>query len=313
VKVLVPEEMPLDVDLPDAITIARFDPEGAIPEEHLDADVLVVGGMPMPQLQEAARRLGSLKYVQLLSAGYDYIDAAGFDDGVVVCNGRGLHDEPVAEHALALLLAAARTLPQAMDAQRDRRWARELGSGETRESPRRFTMLRGSRVLIWGYGSIGMALGQKLVALGAHVTGVARGERSVNGVRVVDSGTVDEELATTDALVLILPSTDATRGILDRDRIARLPAHAWVVNVGRGDAVDQGALVDALHARSIAGAALDVVTPEPLPQDSALWDAPNVLITPHIAGGRPRGADRLLARNLERLGRGEPLENTVRP
>jgi phosphoglycerate dehydrogenase-like enzyme len=128
---------------------------------------------------------------------------------------------------------------------------------------------------------------------------------------VVDESHLRDQLAQTDVLIMILPSTPATRGALDADTLAALPAHAWVVNVGRGDAVDEPALMDALRGGRIGGAALDVTSIEPLPADSPLWDTPNLIITPHAAGGRPLGALDLLAENVNALLAGRPLRNVV--
>jgi phosphoglycerate dehydrogenase-like enzyme len=110
---------------------------------------------------------------------------------------------------------------------------------------------------------------------------------------------------------MILPSTPTTRGVLNADTLAALPRHAWVINVGRGDAVDEPALVAALEAGEIGGAALDVTVAEPLPADSPLWDAPNLILTPHAAGGRPLGGQDLLAENLGNLLAGRPLRHLV--
>lgn len=122
---------------------------------------------------------------------------------------------------------------------------------------------------------------------------------------------LDAALAATDVLVMVLPSTPETNGALSAARLARLPAHALIVNVGRGSTVAEGALVAALHEGRLAGAALDVTRVEPLPAQSPLWDAPNVIITPHGAGGRPVGSAALIEDNLRRLLAGEELRNLV--
>jgi phosphoglycerate dehydrogenase-like enzyme len=166
-------------------------------------------------------------------------------------------------------------------------------------------------VTVWGFGSIGRTLEPHLTALGATVTGVGRRARQEGDVTVIDEAHLHDQLAQTDVLIMILPSTPATRGAVDADTLAALPAHAWVVNVGRGDAVDEPALMDALRGGRIGGAALDVTSIEPLPADSPLWDTPNLIITPHAAGGRPLGALDLLAENVNALLAGRPLRNVV--
>lgn len=311
ITVLLPTTVPMPDTTPEGTRYVAYDPYTPLPEEHLDADVLGVWGNPDAQLADAARRLGRLRLVQLFSAGSDNAVRAGFGPDVVIASGRGLHDRPVAEHTLALVLAAARRLHRAFAAQRDHEWATDIGGLQPEPSPGVFSTLRGARVTLWGFGSIGRTLEPHLTALGAVVTGVARHARQEGRVTVIDESHLLEQLADTDVLIMILPSTAATRGALDADRLAALPAHAWVVNVGRGDAVDEPALMDALRRGQIGGAALDVTGVEPLPADSPLWDIPNLIITPHAAGGRPLGALDLLAENLDALQAGRPLRNVV--
>ena len=166
-------------------------------------------------------------------------------------------------------------------------------------------------MLLWGFGGIAQTLAPLLTALGATVRGAARSAGTRGGYAVVAEDDLDAELAATDVLVMILPATPATERALDAARLAALPAHAYVVNVGRGATVDEEALRAALTEGRIAGAALDVTAVEPLPAASPLWDAPNVLITPHAAGGRPVGADALLETNVAAFLAGAPLRNVV--
>jgi phosphoglycerate dehydrogenase-like enzyme len=309
--VLLPTTVPMPDAVPDGTRYVPYDPYTALPEEHLDAEVLGVWGNPDEQLADAARRLRKLRLVQLFSAGSDNAARAGFDSGVVIASGRGLHDRPVAEHTLALVLAAARRLHRAFAAQRDHEWATDIGGLQPEPSPGVFSTLRGARITLWGFGSIARTLEPHLTALGATVTGVARTPRQEGHVTVIDEAHLLDELPQTDVLIMILPSTPATRDALDAETLAALPTHAWVVNVGRGDAVDEPALMDALRSGRLAGAALDVTSTEPLPADSPLWDTPNLIITPHAAGGRPLGGLDLLAENLDALQAGRPLRNVV--
>lgn len=290
-----------------------YNPLLPLPEEHLDAQVLVAWLNPPQRLAEAARLLPDLKLVQGLMAGVNTLVAAGFPPSVLIGNGRGLHDLPVAEHTVALLLAAARSLHLMRDAQSQGRWPGELGGAQPDRDPDRFTTLRDSNVTIWGFGSIAAALAPMLTALGATVTGVATTAGERGGYPVVEEPQVDELLPTTDALVMILPATAATSGALDERRLALLPRHAWVVNVGRGNSIDEDALVAALRARQLGGAALDVFSHEPLPATSPLWGLKNVIISPHAAGGRPLGAEALVRENVRRLLEGERLLNLVDP
>jgi phosphoglycerate dehydrogenase-like enzyme len=311
ITVLLPTTVAMPDVSPEGTRYVPYDPNEPLPDELLDADVLGVWGNPDAQLADAARRLRTLRLVQLFSAGADNAVRAGFDPGVVIASGRGLHDRPVAEHTLALVLAAARRLHRAFAAQRDHEWATDIGGLQPEPSPGVFSTLRGARVTLWGFGSIGRTLEPHLTALGATVTGVARSARQEGQVAVIEESHLLDHLAKTDVLVMILPSTPETRGALDAEKLAALPAHAWVINVGRGDAVDEPALMDALRRGGIAGAALDVTSVEPLPADSPLWDTPNLTITPHAAGGRPLGALDLLAENLDALVTGRPLRNVV--
>jgi phosphoglycerate dehydrogenase-like enzyme len=257
--------------------------------------------------------MGRLRWVQTLAAGPDAVLAAGFAPHVQITSGRGLHDGPVAEHTLALVLAAARRLPELVRAQDEHRWAAELGGmQQLPHEGGEFRSLSGARVLIWGFGSIAARLAPLLTVLGAQVVGVASrsGERA--GYPVISPDEVPRALPGTDVLIGILPATATTRRALDAGVFARLPRHAWVVNVGRGSTLDEEALLAAVQHGKIAGAALDVFQTEPLPPTSPLWDEPRILITPHAAGGRPVGADTLLTDNIGAFERGEPMRNLVR-
>lgn len=148
-------------------------------------------------------------------------------------------------------------------------------------------------------------------ALGASVRGVARTAGVRSGFEVLAEADLLTALPETDVLVMVLPTSESTRHALNAERLAALPARAWVVNVGRGSTIDEVALVDALASGRLGGAALDVTEVEPLPADSPLWDAPNVIITPHAAGGRPIGAGELVTRNIRAFLAGEPMENLI--
>lgn len=309
--ILLPTSLPLAPALPEGVSAAFYDPEAPVPVEHLDAEILVVWGGSDHWLREAAARLSRLRWVQGLAAGPDQILAAGFAPEVLLTSGRSLHDRPVAEHTLALVLAAARRLDLAVRAQIGHRWADELGGLQVEGNAERFTTLRGSHVVVWGFGSIGTALAPLLTALGARVTGVARSAGERDGYAVVTREDLSQVLPTADVLVLILPATPQTRHAVDARVLALLPARAWLVNVGRGATVDEDALLAALRDGRLGGAALDVSGTEPLPVDSPLWDGPHTIITPHAAGGRPLGADDLIAANVRAFLAGKQLRNLV--
>lgn len=307
-KVLLPDTIDLDLHLDDSAVYRVGEP---LPDEHTDAEVLVVWGNPADTLADAARRLTRLRWVQTLAAGPDAVLAAGFAPDVVVTAGLGLHDRTVTEHTLALVLAVARRLHLLVRAQIGHRWAEELGGIQPVREPAAFRTLRGASVVIWGFGGIAATCAPLLTALGAHVTGVARSAGVRHGHPVVTADELPALLPRTDLLLSILPATPETARLIDARILSYLPAHAWVVNVGRGSVLDEDALLDAIRGGRIAGAALDVFATEPLPPGSGLWDEPNVLITPHAAGGRPLGAEELIRHNLAALRAGQPMRNVV--
>lgn len=322
-KILVPD-VPFDLDFPSLLPDggASFAPDGTdtvatyamnepVPEEHTDAEMLVTWSSPPKILADAARRLPRLRWVQTLSAGPDVALRAGFGPDVVISSGQSLHDDTVTEHTLALVLATVRRIDVSLAAQREHRWAKEIAFAQSDRVTGREYTLDGARVTIWGFGSIALRLAPLLTALGARVTGVASraGERS--GYPVVGPDGLDALLAETDLLISLLPAIPATRHILDARLLGLLPPSARFVNVGRGATVDEEALADALRSGRLAGAALDVMETEPLPADSPLWDLPNLILTPHVAGGRPRGAARFLADQLTAWRAGTDLRNVA--
>jgi phosphoglycerate dehydrogenase-like enzyme len=290
-----------DIEVPEGVAAAYYDGTGSPPGDldHVEFYVLPYDRGPEPP--KLIKELPSLRAVQSLSAGVEALVPL-LPAGVQLANGRGLHDLSVAEHALALIHAAQRDLP---------RWFAQQARGEwVREHTR---SLADSRVLLVGYGSIGQAIERQLVAAEAVVTRVASRPRPDVGVHGV--GELSALLPQADIVVLILPDTPATRGLVGADQLAALPDDALVVNVGRGTAVD----TDALLAETRSGrlrAGLDVVDPEPLPADHPLWTVPGVIITPHIAGGSasfyPR-AKKLVAEQLQRFVNGAELLNLVDP
>ncbi|HEV7965526.1 MAG TPA: phosphoglycerate dehydrogenase [Actinoplanes sp.] len=310
-KLLLPDSIDLDITPPDGVRSVVYPIDQPIPEEHTDAEVLVVWGNPADQLRDAARRLTRLRWVQTLAAGPDAVLQAGFAPDVIVTAGTGLHDLTVAEHALTLTLAAARRLNLLVRAQVGHRWAGELGGLQPIKDPGSFRTLRDARVAVWGFGGIAATLAPYLAALGAHVTGIARGAGKRHGFPVVTVDDLPDLLPRTDVLIMILPATPDTARALNAEVLALLPGHAWLVNVGRGSTVDEAAVLAAIRAGSLAGAALDVFETEPLPPDSGLWDEPAVIVSPHAAGGRPIGAADRIAENLAAFLRGAPLRDVV--
>lgn len=310
-KVLIPTTTHLELARIPGVSFVHYHPDEPLAPQHQDAEALVVWGNSSASLKEAARKMTRLRWVQTLAAGPNSLLEAGFADEVILTSGRGLHDGTVAEHSLALLLAACRRVHEMRDAQRAREWPGHLGGMQPVRAEGNFRSLDGANVVIWGFGSIAARLAPLLAALGAEVQGVARSSGVRHGFPVSAEEDIEKLLPASDALVMILPSTPGTKDALNAERLSFLPPHAWVVNVGRGDTVDEEALVTALREDRLGGAALDVFETEPLPEDSPLWGFDNVIISPHAAGGRPVGAAALIARNAENLLCGRDLENVV--
>jgi phosphoglycerate dehydrogenase-like enzyme len=238
-----------------------------------------------------------LRAVQTMSAGVEHVRSA-LPDGVVLCNGRGIHDTSTAELAVTLTLASLRGVPDHVRAQDEHRW-----------TPRWGQSLADRQVLIVGYGQIGAAIERRLEPFECTVVRVAR--RARDGVHPIDA--LPDLLPAADVVVLIVPGTPETRHLFDAGTIALMKPGALLVNVARGSVVDTDALVVALREGRIR-AALDVTDPEPLPADHPLWDAPGLLLTPHVGGASsamwPR-AHRLVRDQLHRYAPGEPLANQM--
>lgn len=281
--------------------VVLFSEAEPVPVEHRDAEAMVLwgggGSGSADVLAAMPGYLTRLRWIQTLAAGPDNVLAAGFPDSVAISSGRHFHDRTVAEHAAALALGCVRSLPTAVRAADRHEWDRTLGGAHPIHDPDRLTTLFEARVLIWGFGAIGQTTARLLSAFGASVRGVARSAGERAGFPVIAVEDIEAALPQTDLLVMVLPSTPETAGALSRERLALLPSRAVVVNVGRGQTVDQDALEEALRAGRISAAGLDVTAPEPLPEGSTLWDAPNLLLTPHAAGGRVVGATERIIRN----------------
>jgi phosphoglycerate dehydrogenase-like enzyme len=250
---------------------------------------------------------GSVRWVQLPSAGVEqWIRAGVVRDGRAWTSATGSFGLAVAEHALALMLAADKSLHSFA---RERSWT-EDGRHQVRS-------LAGATVLIVGAGGIGRALIGLLEPFGAEVIAVTRRGRDVPGaVRTLPADRVSEAWGEARHVVIAAPATDGTRHLVGAGELAAMREDGWLVNVARGSLVDTEALVDALRSGSIAGAALDVTDPEPLPDGHPLWELPNVLITPHVA--TPPETERIafaarVRENVRRLAAGEELEGVIDP
>ena len=242
-------------------------------------------------------RMPRLKVVQTLTAGVDHIRGQ-VPEGVLLCNGRGIHNASTAELALTLTLASLRGIPGFVEDQKDQTWNQGWRPS-----------LADSTVLIVGYGDIGRDIERRLEPFEVDVLRVARTAR--DGVHTLAE--LPDLLPRADVVILIVPGTSETRGLVDAAFLGRMKQGALLVNVARGPVVVTDDLVAALASGHVH-AALDVTDPEPLPAGHPLWSAPHVLITPHVGGATPAmwpRAHRLVRRQLERFAAGEPVENVM--
>ncbi|MGY0018855.1 2-hydroxyacid dehydrogenase [Streptomyces sp. cg35] len=292
--------------LPEGLNYRFWNGEPDFPADPADCAYYVVPYMK--SIEIAVRPLpemASLRVLQTLSAGVDHVQSGlkYLSPGVELCNARGVHDASTAELALTLILASLRGIPD---------FVRGQDRGEWRSGFR--PALADKNVLIVGYGAIGAAIEDRLVPFEvARVARVARSARTAERGPVHPLTDLPELLPEADVVILVTPLTEDTRGLVNAEFLARLKDGALLVNVGRGPVVDTKALLAELESGRI-NAALDVTDPEPLPRDHPLWQAPGVLISPHVGGPTsaflPR-AKRLLAAQLTRFAAGQPLDNIV--
>ena len=310
-KLLLPDWLPMTLDLPEEVEAVIYKVDERLPPELHHAEAVVLWGNTNDRLREMAQDLTSVKWIQGLMSGMDRVFAAGFAPEAVMSSGQGTHDGPVAEHALMMILAAARRLDLARDEQRAHVWSRRMSGRQPLDNSPGLRTLRDAEVLIWGFGSIAARLAPMLDLLGARVRGIARSTGERYGYEVFDQSFLPELLPRIDVLVSILPGSPANFHVIDADVLGLLPSKAWLVNVGRGSVIDETALIAALESAALGGAALDVFETEPLPADSPIWDAPNLFMTPHVAGNRPLGAPELIEYNVRAFLAGTPFRNPV--
>jgi phosphoglycerate dehydrogenase-like enzyme len=275
------------------------------------ADVLYgIPDVDPAALRRTADANPGLRWVQTMAAGGGgAVKAAGLTDEqlerIAFTTSAGVHGGPLAEFAVFGVLAGAKSLPRLLAQQRDRAWTGRWEMGQVSEQT----------VLVVGLGGIGSEVASRLSALGATVIGTSRRDVQMPGVaRVVHPDSLAEVVGQVDAIVATLPGTEATEGLLGAAVFDAVKPGVTVVNVGRGTVIDEPALIAALADSRVGFAALDVVSREPLAQDSPLWSAPNVLISPHTAAlnaAEDRLIAELFARNATLFLEGEPLLNRV--
>ncbi len=280
-----------------------------VPQEIADTDVFI-GWSLRPEQFVAAKKLRWIHSPAAAVHQLMYPELMASD--VVVTNSSNVHGPVVAEHAITILLALAKRLPQAMQYQRERKWAQAL---LWNESPRP-RELSGAHVVVVGVGGIGSAFIPHAKHFGMHVIAVREDVKKGRGEadEVVSLSELDQVLPRADYVLLCTPVTPATTGMINESRLNKMKPDAYLINVGRGPLVDEIALCTALGTGRIAGAALDVFVEEPLPADSPLWSLKDLLITPHTAAVTERLWDRhyeLIVENLGRLMAGSPLLNRV--
>ncbi len=276
--------------------------EGAPP---VAAEVLVFGA----EVRHLLPRLGDidgLRLIQTLNAGVEWLLPL-VPSGVTVCNASGVHDGPVAEWIVAAIILMERRLDRYVHAHRDGHWDATGNALTTAAEEIEADDIEGKRVLVIGHGSIGRALQVRLAAFGAIVTGVASHRQP--GAHGPDE--IPGLLPAADIVVLLTPLTEQTSGLVDARFLSTMHDGALLVNAARGQVIDQSALEAELRAGRLR-AALDVTEPEPLPDGHTLWTAPNLLITPHVAGTSKRWkqrAYRFTGDQLRRYAAGEELLN----
>lgn len=276
-----------------------------VTEELLDTVDAVIGNVAPGKLQGKA----NIRWVQLNSAGTDGYTAPGIlAEGAALTNASGAYGLAIAEHMLGALLMHMKHLEAYYDSQKKKEWS---DHGDV-------TSIYGSTVLVIGLGDIGSEFAMRVHALGAHVIGIRRnpGEKPAYLDQIASMAELDGLLPQADVVACSLPGTPATWRLFDRERFARMKDGAIFMNVGRGTTADSYALNDALRSGKLRGACIDVVEPEPLPKDHPLWEAPGLLLTPHVSGNYHLAETleriiRISVSNLERFCKGETLKNQV--
>lgn len=310
------------IDADPRLGAVRYATADQLPDALPGAQALFVWDLFSEAVTTAWPKAGQLRWVHAATAGVDNLMFSGLvDSDVAVTNSRGVFDQPIAEYVLGLVLSFAKDFPGSLDLQRNRVWRH-------RETER----LGGRRALVIGTGPIGRAIARQLSAAGMRVEGAGRTARESDA----DFGTVVQASLTStstntgtaantapdlgaalpraDYVVVAAPLTEATRGLVNADALARMKDSARLINIARGPLVVQDDLVSALRSGTIGGAALDVFESEPLPESSPLWDLPGVIVSPHMSGdvmGWRSALVEVFTDNLDRFLGGNELRNVV--
>jgi len=291
------------------VNVVQLPSYDGLDKEIPDAEIFVGASLRSEQFQQAKK----LHWIHSPSTGvHQLLIPEIVASNVVITNGRTVHGVVVAEHSMALILALAKRLPSAFRYQQQRKW----GQGEMCEEHPMPREVAGATLLLLGAGSIGReviprakAFGMEVVVLRENVHSGAEGADAVYSI-----SQLDRLLPQADFVLISLPTLPSTRGMFNRERLARMKSDAYLVNVSRGALVDEPALIECLQKKQIGGAALDVFATEPLPPESPLWLLENLIITPHTAALAQTLWERhyaLIAENLRHYLAGEPLNNVV--
>jgi phosphoglycerate dehydrogenase-like enzyme len=282
---------------------------GSPPDQLLESADIAFGQPEAKQVME----LPNLRWIHLTTAGYTSYDRqdvrqALLARGAALTTSSGVYDEPCAQHVLAMMMAFARGLPQSLTAQlQDRSWPAAVRRSNS-------FLLNGQTALLCGFGEIARKLSRLLSPFDMNLIGVRRKIRGDEPIRMISEDQIDDYLPHADHVINVLPANESTFEFFNAKRFARLKQGAYFYSIGRGNTVDQPALIEALQVSRLAAAYLDVMTPEPLPPDHVLWRMPNCFITPHTAGGDRAEMENLANHFLENFHRyqsGAPLLNRV--
>ncbi|HET8922851.1 MAG TPA: D-2-hydroxyacid dehydrogenase [Candidatus Acidoferrum sp.] len=250
-----------------------------LPPELPDTDIFVGYSLRPKQLRDAK----NLKWIHSTAAGVAQLMYPELrESGLLVTNPSGIFSVPMAEHTIGLLVALARNFPDSVRMQDAKRWSQQ----ELWDKPQHLTELNGQVLLIVGYGSIGHEVAKRAKAFEMRVWGVTRsgeGERAC-AEKIFPAARLHEALLEADYVLIAAPETPQTKHLIGAAEIERMKRGAKLINVGRGSLLDEAALIRALETGALSGAALDVAETEPLPEESPLWAAPNLMITPHTSG-----------------------------
>ncbi|MFN9171278.1 MAG: D-2-hydroxyacid dehydrogenase, partial [Dolichospermum sp.] len=304
-KLILPVEIAHEIEphLPENTIVVRVDSEGNIDGDATDAEIYFSWFYLKPTtLHRVLDAAPSLRWHHAPNAGVNHILTPKYlERDLILTNGAGVHGIPIAEFVITYLLAYSKRLPSLYKLQNEHNWQRGLPIQE----------LFGKTLLIIGAGGIGQEIAVRAKAFGMRIFGSSRHPKPLpNFDKVVGANEWKELLPESEFVVIAAPLTLETKGMIDMETLGLFRPDSYLINIARGEIVEESALTKALQEGWIAGAALDTVFTEPLPAESPLWTLPNVFITPHCSGNSPRVKERTLALfldNLTRYRQGQPL------